>query len=198
MILFFVCLPIMNNFNISQLKKRIMMMNKKRTSALFSAKYLLVLPLVCGLLTLNCMQINAMNKQVIAVSTDSLINQQKKQIDNSGQRNSKVYRSVDKMPMFPGGEKALWDFISENLEYPATALEKNIEGKVYVRFVVEDDGAINHITVLKGIHPDCDIEALRVVSSMPMWQPGRLDGKDVAVYYTLPIVFQIDKLEDEF
>ena len=98
---------------------------------------------------------------------------------------------VEKMPTFPGGEEALMDFIGTNVRYPQYAVEHNITGKVYVKFVVEPDGSVSNIGVLRGIGGGCDEEAVRVVQMMPDWIPGEAFGKKVRVSYMLPINFRL-------
>lgn len=95
------------------------------------------------------------------------------------------------MPKFPGGEEAMQKFINENLKYPVVAQESGISGRVTLRFVVTKTGEISDVQVVRGIDPSCDREALRVVKSMPRWLPGQQNGKNVPVYFTLPIVFRL-------
>ena len=102
-----------------------------------------------------------------------------------------VYKMVDTPAVFPGGEAALLRFVAEHIEYPPTALDKNIQGVVLLRFVVMEDGSIGDVLVTRGIDPDCDKEAVRVINSLPRFIPGRQDGKPAKVWYTLPIRFQI-------
>ena len=96
---------------------------------------------------------------------------------------------VEQMPEFPGGQKALLRWISKNLKYPEIAAENGVTGTVVVNFVVDTDGKISHVKILRGIDPSCDEEAMRVVKSMPEWKAGKQGGKAVRVYYTLPIKF---------
>lgn len=96
-------------------------------------------------------------------------------------------------PQFPGGEAELYRFISENLKYPVVDQEMGNQGRVIVRFVVSKTGEVSNLTLLKGISPTCDREAMRVIKSMPKWIPGKQQGNPVAVYFTLPIVFQLKK-----
>ncbi|MBD0259502.1 MAG: energy transducer TonB [Cytophagales bacterium] len=103
-----------------------------------------------------------------------------------------VFVVVEEMPEFPGGMEGLTNYLSENLKYPATAREKNVQGTVFMSFVVQPDGTVANVQVLKGIQMDCDKEARRVVARMPPWQPGRQGGKAVAVRYSLPIRFAQD------
>ena len=107
---------------------------------------------------------------------------------------------AEEMPQFEGGERGLMNFISRNIRYPVVAMEQNIQGRVIVRFVVSDTGEVTQISVLRGIGGGCDEEAMRVVSLMPRWTPGRQDGKPVSVWYTLPIQFKFlgNNVDDPF
>ena len=98
---------------------------------------------------------------------------------------------IDKMPAFPGGEEGVLDFIGTHIRYPKSARHQGISGRVFVNFVVEPDGSITNVKVLKGIGGGCDEEAVRVVKMMPNWIPGEKDGKKVRVSYTLPINFRL-------
>lgn len=104
---------------------------------------------------------------------------------------SKVARTVDNMPVFPGDVPALIKFISENLHYPASSAESGIEGRVIVQFVVTKNGDIANPKVLRGLDAACDSEALRVVKAMPKWKPGTNKGVPVDVYFTLPFTFKL-------
>lgn len=98
---------------------------------------------------------------------------------------------VQVMPNFPGGMNALYDYIGKNLQYPASARESGIEGKVIVSFTVEKDGCISDIKILRSLDPDCDEEAIRLIQSMPAWTPGKQGDKPVRVRMNLPIVFKL-------
>ena len=102
-----------------------------------------------------------------------------------------VFTVVEDMPQYPGGEKAMMNFIANNIKYPRKALEEGVEGRVIVKFVVDKEGNVVDAKVIKGIGHGCDEEALRVINSMPKWKPGKQRGKPVEVYYTLPIVFKL-------
>ena len=102
-----------------------------------------------------------------------------------------IFTFVEEYPEFLGGEKALYEYIKNNVNYSELAIKTNIEGTVYVEFVVEKDGSISDVKVLRGIGGGCDEEAVRVVNSMPKWKPGKQRGQPVRVYYTLPIDFKI-------
>ncbi|NDV78928.1 energy transducer TonB [Dysgonomonas sp. 511] len=103
----------------------------------------------------------------------------------------KPFVTVEQMPSFPGGESEMHRFIAENLKYPVVAQESGIQGRVTIRFVVTKTGTISDVTVIRGIDPSCDREAVRVVKAMPKWIPGKQNGMNVPVYFTLPIVFRL-------
>ena len=100
-----------------------------------------------------------------------------------------IFTIVEQMPEFPGGTEKLFKYLGKNIEYPPMAKDAGIKGKVYVTFVVDKDGSITDVKVLRGIGGGCDEEAVRVVKSMPKWKPGKQRGKSVRVQYNLPINF---------
>ena len=102
-----------------------------------------------------------------------------------------IFKIVEEMPAFPGGEVKLMEYISKNIKYPQIARESGIQGKVYINFVVEPDGSVTNVSVLRGIGGGCDEEAVRVVKSLPKWKPGKQRGKAVRVQYMLPINFTL-------
>lgn len=104
---------------------------------------------------------------------------------------SEIFVVVEDMPEFPGGETALRSYINKNVNYPVIAAENGIQGKVYVRFVVDKDGSVTNAEIARGIDPSLDQEALRVVRTLPKWKPGKQRGKPVRVSYTVPINFQL-------
>jgi len=97
------------------------------------------------------------------------------------------------LPEYPGGTQALYTFLAKNIKYPKTAKKKKIEGTVYVKFIVDEDGDVINPVVIKGIGGGCDEEVIRVVNLMPKWTPGEQFGKKAAVYYTLPCKFSLNK-----
>jgi TonB family protein len=105
--------------------------------------------------------------------------------------NDSIYQIVDEMPQYPGGEKAMMEYVAKNVKYPQEAKDKEIQGRVFVSFVVEKDGSVSTVKVLRGIGGGCDEEAVRVVSSMPKWKPGIKDGKPVRVSYMMPLNFKL-------
>ena len=98
---------------------------------------------------------------------------------------------VEEMPMFPGGDIELLKYINEHTNYPDVAKENNIQGRVIVRFCVTSKGLVNQVSVLKGVDPELDAEAVRVVSSLPPFKPGKQGGKPVPVWYMVPITFSL-------
>lgn len=103
-----------------------------------------------------------------------------------------VFVIVEEMPQFPGGEKGLRDFISKNVTYPPTAAKNGVQGKVYVQFIIEKDGSIGNAKVIRGVDPQLDKEALRIVKLLPSFKPGKQRGKLVRVSYTIPINFVLN------
>ncbi|NND94856.1 MAG: energy transducer TonB [Flavobacteriales bacterium] len=100
-----------------------------------------------------------------------------------------IFTIVETMPSFPGGEKAMFEYLGKNTKYPTLAKESGIQGMVVLTFVVEKNGEITDVKVLRGIGGGCDEEAIRVVKNMPKWSPGKQRGKPVKVQYNLPYRF---------
>ena len=98
---------------------------------------------------------------------------------------------VEDMPAFPGGMEAMIQFISSNIKYPADAKKQKVDGRVLVNFVVEKDGSITEVKVIKPTFPSLDAEAVRVVKAMPKWKPGYQKGQAVRVQFTMPINFSL-------
>ena len=104
---------------------------------------------------------------------------------------NKVFDVVEEMPSFPGGQGALMAFLSSNIKYPVVAQENGVQGRVIVGFVVERDGSITDVKVMRSVDPSLDREAQRVVKAMPRWKPGKQNGSAVRVKYTVPVVFRL-------
>lgn len=107
------------------------------------------------------------------------------------QQDEKVYEKVEQMPEFPGGNEELINFLVKAVQYPDEAKKKGTQGKVFVSFVVGKDGTVTNAKIAKGADPLLDAEALRVVGTMPKWNPGKEKREAVAVQFTLPIVFAL-------
>lgn len=104
-----------------------------------------------------------------------------------------IFVVVENQPEFPGGQAAMMKFLSENIKYPVIAQENGIQGRVICNFVVERDGSITDVQVVRGVDPSLDKEAVRVIQSMPKWKPGMQRGKPVRVRFTLPVVFRLQQ-----
>ena len=106
---------------------------------------------------------------------------------------TKIYTVIDQMPLFPGGDDELLNFITKNKRHPiVSCYENSISGKVICQFVVEKDGSISDISIIRSLDPTCDKEAMRVLKLLPKFIPGKQNGQAVRVYYTIPIVFSLD------
>ena len=179
-------LGIVNNFNVSQLKKRIIMINKEKTSKLSIAKYLFAIPVIAVMILANA-------NYVFATPMTEFENNEEKVAELPKVKDEKPFTSVEQMPRFPGGERAQMQFMGENLKYPEDAATNKIEGRVVVRFVISSIGKITDVTIIRGLSLSCDAEAIRVVEAMPDWTPGKQNGIDVPVYYTLPVLYKLKK-----
>ena len=104
---------------------------------------------------------------------------------------TKIFTVVEQMPMFPGGDAALMGYLRDNIHYPTVAAENGVQGRVVVGFVVERDGSITDVNILRGVDPSLDREAMRVVKSMPKWTPGKQNGSAVRVKYQVPVSFRL-------
>lgn len=104
---------------------------------------------------------------------------------------NQVFTVVEQQPEFPGGTDALYKFIGKNMRYPESAKRMNVEGRVFVSFVIEKDGSVTDVQVMKGIHQACDAEAIRVIKSIPAWKAGKQNGRPVRVRFSLPIQFKL-------
>lgn len=112
--------------------------------------------------------------------------------------NDSVFQIVDEMPEFPGGVEAMMKYMAENVKYPEKAKDEEISGRVFISFVIEKDGSVSNVKVLRGIGGGCDEEAVRVISSMPKWKPGKQKGEAVRVSYQIPIMFKLGQTNDEY
>jgi TonB family protein len=165
-----------NSFNYQSLKKRIRMMTIKKSSQWKRLWALAVVPVIAFALLAFA------NPKTDAASTVG---------------DKKVYETVEQMPQFPGGEAAMIDFLSKEVKYPEQAAKDKVEGRVIVQFVVEETGEIGEIRIARSVNEELDNEAIRVVKALPRFIPGRINGKAVAVWYTLPLVFKLQESGDE-
>lgn len=182
-----------NNFSFLLTKKRIKMITQSKKAKGVVIKALLTLPLFALLLFANCKS-NENNTPKEEKIADTETENASSAVATTSQGEDEVYMSVEKNPEFPGGVNAMMDYLRGNLKYPESAKKNKQEGRVFIGFVVEKDGSVSNVKVLRGVCEELDSEAVRVVKSMPTWIAGRDKGEPVRVQYTLPIVF---KLNDE-
>ena len=190
-----------NNFSKSLLKRRFIMMTKSRTQKFARLKLMLVLPLAFSMmLVISCGPDVPVQqeKEILKPQTDVPNEADKPPPPPQVQEDEpkKTFTVVEVMPEYPGGENEMMKFLAENIKYPTVAKENGISGKVYVTFIVEKDGLINDITILRGIGAGCDEEAIRVIKMMPKWKPGTQRGQAVRVQYNVPIKFTLDEAKN--
>ena len=187
-----------HNFSYSLLKRRLNMMKKKKSLMRFTINLIWITPVLL-LVLFACSQPKIENVAIIDAIDPIEKSSDEKPDSISPQTISKedtgeleeVFKVVEKMPEYPGGIKALMGYLSSNIKYPDEAKKDSIQGKVFVQFVVEKDGRVADVHILRGIGGGCDKEALRVISAMPNWEPGMEDGKPVRVEYNIPIKFAL-------
>jgi len=137
------------------------------------------------LLTADDAQVEVKNEEVVEV-----VQEVKEEVQEE-EAEPEPFVVVEEMPMFPGGDAELLKYIAEHTNYPEVAKENNIQGRVIVRFCVTSKGAVNQVSILKGVDPELDAEAIRVVNSLPLFKPGKQGGKPVPVWYMVPITFTL-------
>jgi protein TonB len=129
---------------------------------------------------------NDLNKQVVK----EMVIAEEKPVEEEKVYNIAV---IEQQPMFPGGQEAMYKWLSEHINYPAAASEEGVQGRVVVEFIITKTGAVENVHVVRGRHPALDKEAVRVVKAMPKWTPGRNNGQPVKVTYTLPVSFKLQQ-----
>ena len=137
------------------------------------------------LMTADQAQTEVTNKEVVEV-----VQQVKEEVQEADPE-ATPFVVVEEMPQFPGGDVALLKYIMEHTQYPEVAKENNIQGKVIVRFCVTSKGGVSQVSILKGVDPELDKEAIRVVNTLPTFRPGKQGGKPVPVWYMVPITFTL-------
>jgi TonB family protein len=180
---------LINNFNLSPLKKRISMMNKTKTTYKGLLKYFLFVPVLAGLLFANNACTNQTNESNGNDSNVNAFTENADKKDVYDKIKEGVLTVCEEAPEYPGGVDELIKYLKDNTKYPVDAMEEGIQGKVHVKFIVTRKGNIILPEILKGVHPLLDKEALRVVLNMDKWIPGKDKGKAVDVYFVLPISF---------
>ena len=186
-----------NSFsNPSLVRKRMLMMTKKRSSALAALKLVAVIPFAGFLfLAISAYRDIPLTEQ----KTDSAESTSQVNVVYGGNAFSETsdefhtvpYVTVEQMPLFPGGDVELLKYLAANTRYPEKAKENGIQGRVIVRFCVNETGGVDRISILKGVDPDLDAEAVRVVSTLPAFVPGRQGGVAVPTWYMVPLTFTL-------
>ena len=180
--------PFANNLNKESLKRRIIMMNQKKSNKWMMLKALFVIPVATLAVSVFANTTNMSNMAKAANTTTNSIstnNMQTKQSD------TETFRVVEVMPQFKGGNKALMEYLMMNVKYPESAAKAKQQGRAVVGFVVRKDGTVSDVYIEKSTGYDVlDNEAMRVVKSMPAWEPGKQKGKPVDVKYFVPITFR--------
>lgn len=184
-----------NNFNVSLIKNRITMMTKTRSASWTYIKVLAAIPAFFTVLFFftagSVGNIVAQTAQQVKPSEEQkVVTQEKPKAEDP------VFAVVENMPDYPGGQDAMFKYLVENIKYPAEAKTKGVQGRVFITFIVEKDGTVTNVKVLRGIGSGCDEEGVRVVSAMPKWVPGTQRGQAVRVQYNLPIKFSLDAKKD--
>ncbi len=182
---------ITNHFSYSPLKRRLKMMLTKPTKRYAGLYYLTWIPVAALLVFfLGTTELNAQTQSPKAVVTEVSNSDQTPLVDQNKQEES-VFVIVEERPNYPGGQEALFKFFADNIVYPERAKIDSISGTVFIEFIIEKDGKMSNIRVVRGVHPSLDNEAIRVLKLMPAWNPGKQKGKAVRVKYTLPIKFTL-------
>ena len=181
-----------NNFSLILTKKRIKMITKHEKAKGLWWKLLATLPVLALLLIANtrgaAQQVKKADQTVYELNTSEITDVKIKKVDNDT-----IYNIVEVMPEFPGGMDKMANYLSENIKYPEEAKDNGISGRVFISFVIEKDGSVNEVKIMKSVDPLLDNEAVRVVKAMPKWKPGTMKGKPVRVNYVLPISFKLDE-----
>ena len=167
----------------STLKQRIVMLQKPQTPRRALLGYVLALPLA-ALLVMCTQPDQPQSESAVAVEKNSA--------RNTANVDGEIFTVVEQQPEFKGGMAALGNYLQNNLKYPEAARKANVQGRVFVNFIVSTTGEVSDVKVLKGIGFGADEEAIRVVQNMPRWQPGRQSGKLVNVRFNLPINFDLE------
>ena len=181
-----------NSLNHSNLKKRITMMYQKKSSVWARLKYTYVLPLaaIC-LIAFACSEISSKFDEISKAKVSNLIKNDKQDEIEKSISDSPVFEIAEVMPDFPGGMSELLNFLNNNLRYPEEAKEGGIQGRVTASMIIEKDGSISNIEIVRGVDPSLDAEAIRVLKLMPKWTPATQKGEIVRVKYTVPVTFKL-------
>lgn len=181
--------PFANNLNKKSLKRRIIMMNQKKSNRWMMLKALFIIPVATLAVSVFASNTGVSTVKREAVRTANALPTANMQTQQSA---TKAYEVVEVMPKFKGGESAMMEFLMMNMKYPQTAVKAKQQGRAIVGFVVRKDGTVSDVHITKSAgHAVLDEEAMRVVKSMPAWEPGKQKGKPVNVKYNVPITFRL-------
>ncbi len=181
--------PFANNLNKESLKRRIIMMNQKRSNRWMMLKALFVIPVATLAVSVFASNTGVSTVTREAVRTANALPTTNMQTQQSA---TKAYEVVEVMPKFKGGESAMMEFLMMNMKYPQTAVKAKQQGRAIVGFVVRKDGTVSDVHITKSAgYAVLDEEAMRVVKAMPAWEPGKQKGKPVNVKYNVPITFRL-------
>jgi TonB family protein len=187
-------LPVTNPFNVSTIKKRFIMMSKKENlniKALIFRSVIVVPFLVIAFFIQSC-EVREKQELNNAENSGMIEEETVKSVKEVSVAEEPIFVVVEDDPQFPGGQAEMMKFLSSNLRYPDKARIDGAEGTIFITFVVEKDGRITGIKLLRGVSPELDNEALRVVKMMPAWIPGKQRGETVRVQYNIPIRFVLN------
>ena len=180
-----------NSFNVVFLKRRIVMMNRRRTGIVGYVKYtLLTFPVLFLLIAGNVACTSALTEQDSQVETVVLTGAKVKE-EESVTVEDEVFEEAELMPEFPGGIKKLLNFLNKNIVYPQAAIDAEIQGRVVVQFIVEKDGTPGNFEIMRPVSPELDVEVLRVLRLMPEWKPAMKNGQAVRCKLTVPVTFRL-------
>ena len=197
---------IANSFNHTSLKKRITMMCKRKSNPWARLKYIYVLPLAA--LAVSAFASPEISNELSEISKSKVSDLAEivkvfadkndvsnESLGNDGQmtapQDTLVFEVVEVPPRFPGGDVKLMEYLSRTVRYPVEAQKKHVQGRVILHFIIEKDGSVSNVRVARSVDPSLDAEAIRVVNSMPKWEPARQKGQSVRVRYTIPIQFRL-------
>ena len=138
-------------------------------------------------------EVQSLSQVMVVSHATNAAEEQKEEKETTAWSEEEIFAVVEQMPEFPGGMGECMKFFAMNLRYPAVSQEACIEGEVIVEFLVGKDGSISEVKVKRGVSPELDAEAIRVVSKMPNWTPGKQRGKPINVRYEIPIMFSLQK-----
>ena len=185
-----------NNFSRRDLSKRIKMMVNEKSKSGMKWKYAYILPLAVAMVFIvgnsktvkaqEFVEVNKVEESTLHIEDVAIV-----------QKDTDVFQIVEDMPEFPGGPKALMEFLGNNTIYPESEVKAGNQGRVIVEYVIEADGRVSNVKVARGVSTALDAEAVRVVSAMPNWKPGKQKGEAVRVKYTLPVMFRLNDHKPE-